>query len=105
PGSSPSPTAPRAAPRGATRAMEPLPGARAGLDERVEEHAVGVAREQLELALHAVDVVLRDLVRREQRRRARQQELAPERDELGALGGRAVVEVVRLDLGHDVAEA
>src|SRR5512146_3011861 len=81
----------------------PYPGAR--LDQRVEEHRVRIARDGRELARHAVDDLLRDLVRGEQRARARQQQVRPVRDELGALARCPVVEMERLDLGRDVVEA
>src|SRR5688500_1807139 len=81
------------------------PRPRACLDERIEEHAVWITRDELELAGHAVDDLLRDLVGRLQRRRAREQQLAPVREEFRALARCAVVEVERLYLCGHVAIA
>jgi len=74
----------------------PSPRACAGLDERVEEHAVRM-RATTRARGHAIHDLLRDLVRREQRR-ARTAASHPVREELGALARRAVVEMERTDL-------
>ena len=74
------------------------------MHEGVEEHGVGVVRDLLQLLLHPLDDVVRDLARALQAVRAAQEQLGPVRDELGSLARQPIVEVDRLDLGRDVAE-
>src|ERR1700733_4263948 len=81
------------------------PRACARLDEGIEEDAVRIACDELELPRHPIDDVLRDLARIEQCRRARQQQLGPVREKLGAFAGRAIVEMKRAHVGRYIAEA